>query len=200
MPAVLALPAASWILAALAGSAIIASPAGQRATQQTGQAIADALDDAVSRVKESLREAELSETCKDCDKDPCKPLKKGNPAGKGPYRGGAYGPLKGKPTHAHHTPAHGSGGPLSRWNGPAIQMDEADHANTASYSNSRMAQAYRARQSSLIASGRFLDAVAMDIADVRRVAALAGNPEKYDHALAEMQAYVACLKATNQVQ
>lgn len=65
----------------------------------------------------------------------------------------------------HHMPAD-SISPLSTRDGPAIRMDPADHRLTASWGNSRLAQAYRAAQKGLIDLGRFDDAIQMDIDDV----------------------------------
>jgi hypothetical protein len=89
---------------------------------------------------------------------------------------------------SHHIPAKAVSY-LHENVGPAIQMDEADHWRTAS--NGRMPghAAYIARQGQHIAGNNFLGAVAMDIADIR-----SKFGTKYDSAIAQMEAYTACLK------
>jgi len=104
------------------------------------------------------------------------------------YAGGAYKKLTGKstpskPIECHHCPAN-SVSPLSKGDGPSIQMDKADHRQTASYGNSKDAQAYRQQQSDLIDQGDFTGAQQMDIDDVQ---SKFGN--KYDGAIKEMQDY-----------
>jgi len=82
--------------------------------------------------------------------------------------------------HVHHTPA-ASVSPLPRSEGPAILMNEGDHLRTASWGRSLEAQAYRNQQRTLIESGRFDDAVQMDIDDIR---SLFGD--QYDEHLLQM--------------
>ena len=74
--------------------------------------------------------------------------------------------------------------PLARENGPAIWMETRDHAQTASFGNSRAARAYREQQRQLISQGRMREAIQMDIDDVQR---LFGN--KYDESINQMLEY-----------
>ncbi len=71
--------------------------------------------------------------------------------------------------------------PLSRGNGPAIQMEQADHWQTASWGRFATAQAYRAQQQALINAGNFDDAIQMDIDDVT-----SKFPGKYEEAILQM--------------
>ena len=100
------------------------------------------------------------------------------------YAGGAYGKLdRAAGLERHHMPAD-SVSPIARARGPAIQMDTADHACTASYGNSARAQAYREEIGSLVEQGRFRDAMAREIRDIR---SLAGS--KYNEAIRAMLDY-----------
>lgn len=83
-------------------------------------------------------------------------------------------------------------GYLGYRDGPAIAMDPADHAETSSYKNSTAAKQYRDRLATMIASGKYRDAMATEIRDVRRVARAAGNSTKYNEAMQEMLAYSRC--------
>lgn len=133
-------------------------------------------------------------TCATCKKNPCAHLAAGAPGSK--YRGGAAGGLAGTvgdKISPHHTPAD-SVSPLPWAVGPAVQMDEADHKRTASYGSSSSARAYQRDQKRLIDSGNFLQAQAMDIADLARFS------PKYDAAIAQMSAYTNCLKQNRLVQ
>ena len=105
--------------------------------------------------------------------------------------GGSYKSLKndkdGKiydQEEVHHMPAKKSSS-LSEGDGPAIRMDKSDHRQTASCGRSKEAQAYRAKQENLIKSGKFREAVKMDVKDIR---AKFGN--KYDKGIGEMWKYV----------
>jgi filamentous hemagglutinin len=60
-------------------------------------------------------------------------------------------------------------------------METRDHAQTASFGNSRKARAFRQRQKELIDQGRLREAIQMDIDDIR---SLFGN--KYDEAIRQM--------------
>lgn len=131
-------------------------------------------------------------------KDPCAAIQDGVP-GDG-YRGGRHSSIrKGgnsytPPRESHHMPADSaytsvSGKPVSSGSKPTIQMDKADHEQTASWGNSRESQAYKKRQSSLIKQGKrgYFMAMMMDIADVR-----AKFGDKYDEAIAQMLAWAKC--------
>ena len=104
------------------------------------------------------------------------------------FAGGAYKKLTGKstpnkPLECHHCPAD-SVSPLSKGNGPSIQMDKADHKQTLSNGNSREAQAYRQQQKELIDQGNFQGAQQMDIDDVQNQFG-----DKYDGAIDQMREY-----------
>jgi RHS repeat-associated protein len=100
------------------------------------------------------------------------------------FAGGAYGKLKSiVGWERHHMPAD-STSPLSRARGPAIQMEQAEHALTSSYGNSAAAQAYRQEIGALIQQGRWRDAMAQEIRDVRRIAG-----SKYNQAVQQMLEY-----------
>jgi len=100
------------------------------------------------------------------------------------YSGGAYGKLdRAVGLERHHLPAD-SISQISRMRGPAIQMDAADHTLTSSYGNSIRAQAYREEIGVLLEQGRFRDAMAHEMRDVRRIAGA-----KYNEALREMLDY-----------
>lgn len=158
------------------------TPAGQQAINSAGNALGNAIDGARDR----LATANPAETCKNCD--PCKHLACGNPSSK--YRGGAHS-CTSQPANdgkdSHHMPAKANS-PLPPGMGPAIQMDPLDHQRTASYGRSPT-DPYMQAQQSLIRSGNFLGAVAMDVADIQ-----AKFPGKYDAAIGQMMAYAACLK------
>jgi RHS repeat-associated protein len=106
------------------------------------------------------------------------------PAKTGPYRGGQHVDMsatKGDKLDSHHMPAK-QASPLPHGEGPAIQMDPADHRRTASYGGGPGSpqQAYRDRQKALIDDGRFEEAFEMDVNDLR---SKFGN--KYDEAIEE---------------
>ncbi|MCC7000379.1 MAG: RHS repeat-associated core domain-containing protein [Deltaproteobacteria bacterium] len=85
---------------------------------------------------------------------------------KEPPEGGAYKDLRGEGADRHHMPAD-SVSPLSKGKGPAIRMEPADHARTASYGSRADAKAYRAVQEQLVSAGRSGEALMMDVIDVR---------------------------------
>lgn len=70
-------------------------------------------------------------------------------------------------------------------NGPAIQMDPADHKLT----QSKKSKVYREKQRQLIQQGKVKEAIQMDIEDAKKIAADSGNPGKYDCAIQEAQEY-----------
>ncbi|HEJ7999666.1 TPA: RHS repeat-associated core domain-containing protein [Serratia liquefaciens] len=127
---------------------------------------------------------------------PCDCLKKGNPEGEGPYRGGSKGGVSRPGIEGHHMPADAvtksQAGYLGYRDGPAIAMDPSDHAATSSYKNSAAAQQYRDQLATMVASGNYRDAMATEIFDVRRVARSVGDPTKYNEAMREMLAYAKC--------
>ncbi len=85
----------------------------------------------------------------------------------------------------NHMPADAANPHLSFGKGPSIRMDILDHYRTNSWGSSKAAQAWRARQASLISQGKFLDALAMDIVDVR-----GKTGAKYEKGIQQMLDYV----------
>ena len=79
---------------------------------------------------------------------------------------------------AHHIPSreaiessslyYKNGGKLDDGNTPAILMDYDDHRLTASCGNEESANEYRKKQAELINAGKFMEALKMDISDIRR--------------------------------
>lgn len=99
--------------------------------------------------------------------------------------GGAYSTVRASREggEVHHSPAN-SVSPLSRNRGPAIWMTKRDHRRTASCGSSRAARRYRAKQKSLIKKGKFREAMARDIRDIRKKFG-----KKYDKCIRLMLAY-----------
>jgi hypothetical protein len=83
----------------------------------------------------------------------------------------------------NHIPAD-SVSPLPRKRGPAIHMPTPEHAQTKSFGNSRAARAHRQQQRQLILQGRWMDAIQMDIDDIRNLFG-----QKYDEAFDQMLQY-----------
>lgn len=69
--------------------------------------------------------------------------------------------------------------PIGSEDEPAIKMDPEDHQKTSSYGNSDSAKNYRAKQKKLIDEGKFLDAVQMDVDDIKNVEEKTGQIRKY---------------------
>jgi hypothetical protein len=123
------------------------------------------------------------------------------------YRGGLYRDLKDPATgrnvpgtEINHMPANQAGSEVfgvSRDDGLAIQMDEADHVQTESWGSSYAGKLHRAHQMFLLRQGRLTDALNMDIGNTRQ---LFGN--KYDGAIQQMMAskqdYVDAIRAAGQ--
>lgn len=111
--------------------------------------------------------------------------------------GGSYKEVfnggEGDKYEVHHIPAD-TISPLERNDGPAIKMEKEDHANTASYGNSRHAREYREKQKELIDKGKFSDAIQMDIDDIHEKFG-----DKYDDAIAQMQEYVDKIKSEGKI-
>ncbi|WP_143450096.1 hypothetical protein [Janthinobacterium sp. BJB304] len=70
-------------------------------------------------------------------------------------------------------------------------MDPNDHAGTSSNGqNGRAGAIYRAETAELISQGRYRDAMAREVLDVRRAAAeRSGDVKKYNEAIKEMLDY-----------
>ena len=110
-------------------------------------------------------------------------VKLGSAIVEGFTKGGRYGKVRYRNDggEVHHMPANSVNG-LPHSQGPSIHMSKADHKLTASHGNQGLAGAeYRAKQKELIDSGRFDDAIQMDIDDIQ---GKFGN--KYDDAILQM--------------
>ncbi|MFC4956797.1 RHS repeat-associated core domain-containing protein [Streptomyces mauvecolor] len=96
--------------------------------------------------------------------------------------GGKYGDLQpaGAGNEINHVPANSSS-PLSKYSGPSVRMDYADHRAVYSTGSSLESKAWRMRQKELIDGGDFRGAIQMDVNDIR---SRFGN--KYDEAITEM--------------
>jgi hypothetical protein len=84
--------------------------------------------------------------------------------------------------------------PLNKQEGPAIQMHPNDHAKTSSNGQMSGSIEYREVIADLIANGKWREAMAKEIQDVRRVARELGDPKKYNEAMLEMLEYYKCLE------
>ena len=133
-------------------------------------------------------------TVKQKKKGPCDHLRQGS--GKGPYRGGAHSKTS-KPVNdkkdSHHIPAKDIS-PLDPKDGPAIKMEPKDHAKTSSNGQMAGSVEYREALEELISQGKWREAMAMEVRDLRRVAREAGDPKRYNEALLEMLEYYKCLE------
>lgn len=138
----------------------------------------------ISNLKKELSKEEVSQLNKEAAAD----NKEKTENEKGEKKGGSYKDVRvageGDTKEVHHMPSDESS-PLERNDGPCIKMDKEDHRKTASCGNSREAREYRQQQKELIESGRFRDAIQMDIDDIKEKFG-----DKYDDAIAEMMEYV----------
>lgn len=128
-------------------------------------------------------------------RNPCAHLAKGNPDGKGPYRGGSYDGTRGAgdDRESDHMPPK-SVSPMGEGRSPAISMYKPDHRKARSTGSGKRAEQWRADQQKLIDAGRYRDATAMDYHDRRRLARQAGEPRRYNEAMLERSAYQRCLE------
>ena len=141
--------------------------------------------------------ATAATACVGCS-HPCAHLKCGVPGSR--YRGGSHGCVsipnnklgQSGSLHGHHMPAD-KYSPIPTNTAPAIQMERADHYNTAAYGQKVHGPSYSA-QRALLAKGKSYSAFLLDVADAKRVAAASGNPSKYDAAIAQATLYAQCLK------
>ncbi|WP_433346316.1 LamG-like jellyroll fold domain-containing protein [Micromonospora sp. CA-111912] len=98
--------------------------------------------------------------------------------------GGMYGRLQpaGTGKQINHMPADWSTGKsITKYSGPSIRMDVADHVQLYTTGSSLEAQAWRMMQKDLISQGRIDEALQMDINDVT-----SRFPGKYDDAIGEL--------------
>ena len=101
------------------------------------------------------------------------------------YQGGAYGKLPRKTgIERHHMPADSVNGIDSRYRGPSIQMEAADHRKTSSFGNSSAAQKYRSEVERLIVDGQMRKAMAKEVKDVK-----SNFGTKYNEAIQQMLDY-----------
>lgn len=113
---------------------------------------------------------------------------------RGPYRGGPHSETR-QPVNdkldSHHMPDRNADPRVTANEGPAIKMDPTDHAGTSSNGqNGRAGAIYRAETEDMISQGRYRDAMAREVLDVRRAAAKrSGNITKYNEAVKEMLDY-----------
>ncbi len=68
---------------------------------------------------------------------------------------------------SHHMPDRNANPNVHPYNRPSIQMDKHDHSKTSSYGYRRSAINYRNETSKLNQGGRYRDAMAREIRDVR---------------------------------
>jgi hypothetical protein len=113
---------------------------------------------------------------------------------RGPYRGGAHGQTKfprNDGLDSHHSPDRNADPRVTADEGPAIQMDPRDHTWTSSNGqNGRAGAIYRAQTADMISQGRYRDAMAREIIDIRRAAMQgSGQMTKYNEAVQEMLEY-----------
>jgi hypothetical protein len=130
-------------------------------------------------------------------KGPCDHLNRGKGTGK--YRGGAHGDPKqgwgtsspkGDDLDSHHMPPKGAS-PLSKSDGPAIQMDKPDHFQMPSSGGdaAETAAAYLKRLADLISQGKWQEVMDIEIEAIRK-----RFENKYNEAIDEMLQYFDCLK------
>jgi hypothetical protein len=84
--------------------------------------------------------------------------------------------------------------PLPPDDGPAIQMDPLDHGRTSSNGQRPGSAQYRKMIQYLLDQGKWREAMAIEIADVRKIAREIGDARKYNQALKEMLEYFHCLE------
>jgi len=156
------------------------------------------------KAEQLLRDNTYSDVCLSCAIK-CQALACGAPGSK--YRGGAHWCTKlpkGDGLDSHHMPAQAAynslpagGGYLPPDLGPAIQMDPADHLDTASnpFGHPGTANTYIAGQQASIASGNFVAAQAADIVDIK-----AKFGSKYDGAILQAEAYTLCMKKAGAIR
>lgn len=133
--------------------------------------------------------------------NPCKDLAGGDDSNNGKkYRGGGHGKMKKRrPTdkkgefESHHMPAdsaYPANKKIGRDRMPAVRMKTGDHKKTASHGHlGKKAARYTEKQMRLIKKGKISEAFGMDVADIKE-----RHGGKYDDAIAESAAYMACLE------
>jgi hypothetical protein len=117
----------------------------------------------------------------------------GNAPNRGPYRGGSHADMSGPRTRrdgldSHHMPDRHATPTVDPNDGPAIQMDPLDHFATSSNGrHGESSRIWRDETAQMIREGRYRDAMAREIRDVRRAAKkVSSDPRKYNEAIQEM--------------
>ena len=120
----------------------------------------------------------------------------GNAPNRGPYRGGSHADMSGPRTRrdgldSHHMPDRHATPTVDPNDGPAIQMDPLDHFATSSNGrHGESSRIWRDETAQMIREGRYRDAMAREIRDVRRAAKkVSSDPRKYNEAIQEMLEY-----------
>lgn len=155
-----------------------------KAQKEVGSYLKELGKDEVSSLRKELSKEDVSQLTKEIATDNKEKPKVENTEKKGGSYKDVRVPGEGESKEVHHIPSDESS-PLERNDGPCIKMDKEDHRKTASCGNSREAREYRQQQKELIESGRFRDAIQMDIDDIKDKFG-----DKYDDAIAEMMEYV----------
>lgn len=202
----IALPLVPPALVALGEAVVFVGSAALAAwgINETANIISNEMAKAEEEAKSQTKAETKTITCATCKENPCAHLACGVPGSK--YRGGAHGCVGlpenkssgGGAIHSHHVPAKAYS-PLPEPVGPAIQIDRADHYATSSYGGNVHGPRYAAQRTAL-ANGQTMQALLMDIAEVRALAMAQGDPTKYDSAIAQTLAYANCLKANGIIQ
>ncbi|MBN6149744.1 hypothetical protein JR065_05285 [Xanthomonas sp. AmX2] len=193
-----AIPFAGWGAAGAKAARRVA-----QGTEATAKAAKEATERAARKAEKEAAEEGAEKARKPASdgmkskgrgKGPCDHLKKGNPDGKGSYRGGSYGGTKRAGIESHHAPAN-SVSPLRKSQGPAIQMDPGDHEMTSSHGHKgKRGEVYREGIAALLDQGKWRDALVRELRDIRSLSRKLGDPAKYNEAMLEMLEYFKCLE------
>lgn len=193
----------------------VANSKGKFATDKEAQAkLRKKIDEARKEAQKTLddkhqKRAKRKGGCNSCAaiKNPCADLAGGNPKNNGKkYRGGGHRKTqrkrpsdRGEKMESHHIPADSSypeGHKVKRSRMPAIRMNKEEHKKTASHGHlGKKAGKYTQKQERLIKNGKFSEAFGMDVADLKD-----RHGGKYDDAIAEAAAYMACLEMQGEIK
>ena len=180
------------------GAQVAVSQAARRAAARAAQRVANR---SLQRARDILRrDATRRQNCRTCRQldelaSPCALLSRGTGLNNSPYAGGSHAGNRSRirpGVESHHIPAQDAY-PIGVRRGvgwmPAIQMDAADHRQTASYGSGNAAKKYRRTQQGLLRRGRLREAFLMDVVDIK-----SKFGDKYDGAIAEAAAYTECIQ------
>lgn len=81
--------------------------------------------------------------------------------------GGAYKDLEAQGGERHHVPADSANEHLTSGEGPVVRLEIADHKATSSSGSGKRAVEIRAKQTKLINEGKFMEALEMDVNELR---------------------------------